>query len=116
MSSFTSTGFDGLNGTAGKSSVHSALVQCLCFISLPKVLTDRHSVVFAALCGRPSNEAWSEVATSADRTIEAAGMKLKASCDKHRRGAFPAIIAGVSHGGGRQVFAALVCSRARRCN
>lgn len=67
------------------------------------LLHDENGVAFLAAAGRPAGEDWAQVCADSHQSILDEGRKLQGVADVHRRGAFPAFSAGVSHGGGRKV-------------
>jgi hypothetical protein len=61
-------------------------------------------MVFAVLGGVPRDKGWGDVVAEANRAIEGARRRIRVGPKdaRHRRGCFPAIAAGVSHGGGQK--------------
>ncbi|KAF9473569.1 hypothetical protein BDN70DRAFT_817036, partial [Pholiota conissans] len=67
-------------------------------------LTDRWNKVFGALAGMPRGDSWQRVHDGAVRAICVARMLLHNLPQKyqdHRRGKYPALSCGISHGGGQ---------------
>ena len=72
------------------------------FDRTPIPIVDKEGRVIALLAGRPADENWDEVQEAAAALLE----KIRSDCPEfddgcHRRGDFPTLRCGVSHGGGR---------------
>lgn len=72
--------------------------------SQTRLIVDREGVVIAVLGGIPTGDAWLSVQAAAANAIKEAAQVIKFSTKHldHRRSQFPALAAGVSHGGSQQ--------------
>ena len=85
----------------------------LTFFRQPTVITSADGRIFAALPGRPLNDAtWEETTKGFVDTLATAERKLKFRSKRDRRGWFKTIASGISYGGGQRVRVA--CSSTRR--
>lgn len=74
------------------------------FLSSTVAILDSKGRIVAVLVGRPTGDpTWDQVNISAANKFEEARGQLKLSANQkvHRRGRFPALASGISHGGGQ---------------
>src|ERR1700679_215810 len=73
--------------------------------STPTPILDELERIIAVLAGQPTDGSWDNVNEDISQNIETARSKCKfpKKAKKHRRGNCPAMVIGISHGGGQTV-------------
>lgn len=81
--------------------LHHHLIKAL---RTPGPLVDRNGVVIGVLVGRPDDAGWDKVMCDAAEALETSRLLgcFSAKEKAHKRGRFPALPAGISHGGGQR--------------
>lgn len=92
------------SGTAGKYNYPSTPLENLIHpLRTPMPLVDAEGRTIGILAGQPEDPTWDQVQNQAALCLEEARSRCHFSSDgfQHRRGAFPTLRCGVSHGGGQ---------------
>jgi hypothetical protein len=68
-------------------------------------ILDKLGRIIAVLAGRPHHDSWNDVNEKVSKIIELVRSmcKFPKKAKVHRRGKFPAMAIGISHGGGQKV-------------